>query len=112
MNMETALLAILTTLVAAMIWVVKALMTRSDRILDSRDTQIGRALDELAKAIDGFKRVEAREDQVHDALLLHMKELSQDHSDMTGRIEAMIVVQKQLVQLSDRLVAGLDRIQP
>ena len=107
MNLESSLLAVLASLVGALIWVVKHLMARSDRILESRDMQIGSALDKLSAAVDAFGRVEQREDEVHDALLVRMEALSGEHGSIISRLEAVTVVQKQLVQLNESILSGI-----
>ena len=92
-TLETSLLAVLTTLVAALIWVTKALFARSERLIDARDSQISRALDQLEKAVSAFGRVESREDEIHDKII--------------ARLDAIATTQDKSLAISDSILEQL-----
>lgn len=93
--MDQTLLALIATLVAALIWVVKALQQRSDKMIEQRnremsaiqkrsdalmaqrDAEARRSLGALESAVDAFKKFEAHEHETHRRLLDHMDASSQ-----------------------------------
>ena len=90
-TLDTTLIAILATLVGALIWVVKALMTRSDKLITVRDAQVTAALDairardsqiesalgSLTAAVEAFGRFEQAEQETHGNLVREMATLAE-----------------------------------
>ncbi len=46
------ILAALTALVAALVWLVKSMNTRSDRLIEQRDKEVNRLIGTLERAVD------------------------------------------------------------
>jgi hypothetical protein len=67
--MNEALLAVLTALVGALIWLVKAQTTRSDRLIEQRDAEVGRLIQSLEGAVAAFRAFETDEQQTHKLIL-------------------------------------------
>lgn len=96
MELNSALLTLVGTLVAAMIWMVKSLMTRLDKLMVKRDVEIGKALASLAKAVDNASRVEEREEAIHAKII---DGITEGFRDLLERLTVCSVVQDQMLQL-------------
>lgn len=70
--MNEALLAILASLVAALIWMVKSSSTRSDKLIAQRDKENARLIDSLETAVDTFKTFEIESGECFGKLLERM----------------------------------------
>ena len=58
MGIEQALLTAITALVAAMVWLVKAITSRSDKLIEQRDKEVQRSFTALENAIKAFGEFE------------------------------------------------------
>lgn len=56
--MNEALLAILSALVAALVWLVKTMNSRSDKLIEQRDEEVARLISSLEASVDAFKNFE------------------------------------------------------
>jgi len=86
-NLEAALLALLAALVSAGIWTVKALMSRSDRLMESRDKQLEQSIATLVIAVDSFRKFELAEAESHHAMLTGMQALNDNMVAMKTAID-------------------------
>ena len=77
MTIEQGLLAALTALVGALIWLVKAMNTRSDKLIEQRDTEVARLITTLEKAVDAFADFQTREDEAHGYILAKLREIDE-----------------------------------
>lgn len=114
--MNDLLLGLIGSLVGALIWVVKAMQTRSDKMIAQRDHEVAkmhersdkliaqrdlevkRSLEALEASVDAFRRFEAHEHTVHQRLL--------DHMDTTAETQRQILVE--LRSMNERLPAPDD----
>lgn len=106
-GLTQALLAIIASLVGAMIWVVKSLITRSDNLQQVRDEQINELVNSLNKAIGlnhqaimAFSNFEDEEQKVHEKIIGHLDR----HETALERITR---AQERTASCLDRLAARL-----
>ncbi len=93
MTIEQGLLTALTALIAALVWLVKAMISRSDRLIEQRDLQLGRCLDTLETAVDTFKTFEEESGSAFSKLV--------DRLDGSEQIQEGILTE--LRTMNDRL---------
>jgi len=89
MNEVSALLAILSALVAALVWMVKATSKRSDRLIEQRDRENARLIDALEKAVDSFKTFEIESGECFGKLLDRMDSAQQTQELVVTELRAM-----------------------
>ena len=87
--MNEALLAILASLVAALIWMVKSNAVRSDKLLAQRDTEVARAMDALTAAVDTFKTFEQDSSTAFGKLVDRLDGVEQIQDKTLRELEAM-----------------------
>lgn len=87
MDITNTLLALIATLVSAGVWVVKALMARSDRLIESRDEQITRALDMLTRSFEAIHAFESVEDKIHLQIMNGLEAITRSQSNLCTMIE-------------------------
>jgi len=114
LGVVAALIAVLSTLVGGLIFVVKRLFNRSDAALEARDKEVLAllavtrdqaehqriALSELRKAIESFSRFEAEEERIHKEILNRLD----CHDTLLTSIAG---TQEKTAQLLDRLLAKM-----
>lgn len=100
MELNNILLSLVGTLIAAMIWQVKALQSRSDALMATRDRQIDarderlRARDEhVSKLIDGLTKS-----------LADLKATDQAIGSMVSRLDALAVCQERIVEAQKEIL--------
>lgn len=72
MTIEQGLLAALTALVGALIWLVKANQSTSNRLIEQRDKEVTRLIQALEAAVEAFKGFELDSVSVFGKLLDRM----------------------------------------
>lgn len=77
MELNSAFLALIATLVGAGIWTVKALMARSDKLIESRDKHIESAITALTEAVQAFSRFETGEVESHQQIVKALGDIAQ-----------------------------------
>lgn len=87
--MNEALLTILSLLVGSLIWTVKALVGRSDRMVEVRDIEVQRSLRSLEAAVDAFRKFEAHEHDIHSKLITSMEMLAKTQEQTLERLESL-----------------------
>jgi len=73
MDLTNSLLALIVTMVGCGVWVVKALMHRSDRMIEARDQQIAQSIESLSKAVRTFQQFEKHEVETHTEIIQSLK---------------------------------------
>lgn len=82
-TIEQGLLAALTGLVGALIWLVKAMNVRSYKLIEQRDHEVARLITTLEKAVDAFALFQTREDDAHGHILKKLTEID-EHLPLSG----------------------------
>lgn len=102
-----ALLAILSTLVGGLIWVVRKLMARSEKQLERRDREVTAllkvattAIEQNQRAISLFEKFEMEERAVHNAICRDLDE----HGRALERLAmTQDAITKQLARIAEKL---------
>lgn len=84
-----ALLTVLASLVASLIWLVKAMHTRSDKLIEQRDLEVTRALRALEASVDAFRRFEIQEHETHRSLIDRMDASMHTQSQILETLKRM-----------------------
>ncbi len=87
--MNEALLAILSALVAALIWLVKSMQARSDRMMEQRDKEVGRLIGALESAVNIFADFQEQESEVHAKIVSDSLEAAKIHALILDEIKTM-----------------------
>ena len=90
--MNEALLAILSALVAVMVWLVKAMTTRSDRLIEQRDKEVARLITSLEASVDTFKTFEIESGECFGKLV--------DRLDTSQQTQELILIELQSMNRS------------
>lgn len=89
--MITVLLGVLSSLVGALVWLVKSQSARADRILDRRDEQITRAISLMERSVAAFEKFEHEENASHGRLVSQMERLAAQQERITALQEQMLM---------------------
>jgi len=87
--MNEALLAVLSALVAALVWLVKAMQSRSDRLIEQRDKEVAKLIKTLEKAVDAFAAFELEGVTVFGKLVYRMEVTQQIQEQVLAELRAM-----------------------
>jgi phosphate/sulfate permease len=93
-TVATALLAILSSLVGALVWVVRSVTVRSDRVMETRDKQVGKTIEMLRVAVSSFQSFQ------HGG--------SAAHSKIIERLDALAAVQAETAAAYGKIIERLD----
>lgn len=96
LGVNEALLAILSALVGAMIWLVKSMQTRSDKLIEQRDREVSRLIGTLEAAVGHFADFKEREDEIHGEIL----------AGLEGSVEIQGQVLSEIKAVGERLPAA------
>lgn len=86
-----ALLGVLSVLVAGMIWMVKAMTTRSDKIIEQRDKEVCKLIKTLEAAVSAFKNFELEGSEVFHKLIDRLDASEQIQERILRELQAMTV---------------------
>lgn len=86
-NFLTALIGILASLVAALVWVVKTTLTKSDERSALQSTQIDSSLKTLASAVSSFESFRHEEERTHAAMIETQRDTVQLLEKLTLQLE-------------------------
>lgn len=84
----TALLSILSVLVGVLVYVVRTMTLRTDRLLAARDKQVERTIDTLKTAVESFSMFERASSEMHRALIDRLDALAQAQKETIEVLKA------------------------
>lgn len=87
--MNEVLLSILAGVVGAQIYVVRSLVSRSDKGAEQRDRNIATLIDALTKAINSFQSFEAEEERVHGRIIDAQERIIETQQQIVTAIESI-----------------------
>ena len=87
--MNEPLLAILSALVATLIWVVKTQQTRGDMMMARRDAETGKLIKTLEVAVSSFADFKQQADEIHGRIVDDLRDSAEIQRSILNELRVM-----------------------